>query len=398
MVTVDQIINELLTYESEFNRIYKCLNKTILPKRETVEQHLKNILSEYNKIKSIYFQYNNVFNYNNQLIVLEILTKSHKRLLKVFKRLRVYIQVPSVQVLKIPKIEIEDSDSETEDENNFEEMAITVIDFINFASKTIPEFDGTPKDLQRFLDAVNLVKANVGENEVSAVEVVKTKLKGTARNFISNEATLKDIVDKLKLNIKPESTKLIIAKMKNLKQFNKNPNDYVKEIETLSESLKTAYISEGLPITLAETYTTENVVQSIKSTSIDDKVTVVLEAGKFNSVSEVTEKFLSVKSEKIQNNAQINYFQRKNFSNNSYRKASSFSQGNRNFYRERPNSRFSYFDNKNKFRNNRGNYNSFSNRGNPGRKNFSRNVRYLHTDSENSVDPQSTQNLQLRDM
>lgn len=81
-------------------------------------------------------------------------------------------------------------------------MAITVIEFITFATRT-----------KRFIDAVNLVNANVGAFVVSAIEVVKSKLKGSATNIITkrNETTLKAITDKLKENIKSESSKLITS-------------------------------------------------------------------------------------------------------------------------------------------------------------------------------------------
>lgn len=71
----------------------------------------------------------------------------------------------------------------------------------------------------------------MGEHIASAVEMVKTKLKGTARNFITNEASLVAIGDKLVASIKPESTNLIISKLKNLKQ--------------LTTSLKKAFFTEG---------------------------------------------------------------------------------------------------------------------------------------------------------
>lgn len=53
MVVVDQLITELRLHEKEFNRIYKCLNKSKQAKKETVELNVKNIISEYNFIKSI---------------------------------------------------------------------------------------------------------------------------------------------------------------------------------------------------------------------------------------------------------------------------------------------------------------------------------------------------------
>lgn len=67
-------------------------------------------------------------------------------------------------------------------ENSEIEMAIAVVKFINFIFRLIPEFNDTPAELQCFIDAINLGNANVSEYADSAMQVVKSKLKGTARN------------------------------------------------------------------------------------------------------------------------------------------------------------------------------------------------------------------------
>lgn len=391
MGLLSDLVRAVNKHENEFEKIYKCLNKSQRAKKETEDKHLTNIICEYNVLKSIYFDNYQLINKDFRLYLETLLTKSHDKLLKIFARLNIKkIPIPE---LKIPQTELSDSESDTE--NN--EMAITAIEFINFVSKTVPEYDGNPSNLQGFIDALNLVKANKGEHELSAVEVVKSKLKAPARNFITNETTLQSIVDKLQASIKPESPKLIISKLNNLKQFNKNPNEYVKEIENLSTALKTAYITQGMSIDLAETYATENVLKSIKATSTDERLKIILEAGEFNSISEVTQKFLSVKSENNQPNVQINYFQRNNRPNRYYNRGSY-----RGSYNANSGKRFNSVNNNNRnFRHNHGNFNTSSNRGNQGRRNFSRgnfrDVRFAESNSENLVDPQSTQHLSLRD-
>lgn len=391
MVLLSDIINEFKISESEFNRIYKCLNKKKRAKKEIEELHLNNIVIEYNHIKQIYFNYNNLFDSTNQLILLEILTKSHKRLLKVFERLK--LDVKEIEELNVPTVEVENLSSE-EEKSSEDEMAKSAIEFINFATKTIPEFDGSPAELQRFVDAVNLVNKNVGEFVESAIEVVKSKLKGTARNYITNEATLVAIVNKLKDKVKPESPKLVLSKLKTLKPSNKNPNDYIKEVENLATALQRSYICQGMSLDLAEEYTIDGVIQSVKANSPDEKVKAVLEARDFKSVSDISEKYLSVKSENSQTNSQVNYFQRNNFDyyrGDRYNNRRFFSN-NRNFYRNNANTSFNsnQINSKPNFAGNRGNRNDF--RGNP-------RIRYAEAEAENSNDPQSsTEILQLRDM
>lgn len=101
------------------------------------------------------------------------------------------------------------------------------IDFLNFASRIVPEFDGSPENLQRFVDAVNLVNENAGTNESSAVSLIKTKLSGTARNFITNESTVNEIVQTLQNNIKSVSSKVLISKIMSARQNNRPTNTYV---------------------------------------------------------------------------------------------------------------------------------------------------------------------------
>lgn len=56
-------------------------------------------------------------------------------------------------------------------------MTLTSIDFQNYASRTIPEFDGSPSELVRFVDALELVAENVSIFEVTAVKH-QNKIKG----------------------------------------------------------------------------------------------------------------------------------------------------------------------------------------------------------------------------
>ncbi len=396
MVNNEKILDLLEIHAKEFERVFKCLNKTKLPSQRIVQLHIKTLIFEYNFITNLLNANAIKADQNLTLAIHETLIKFQSKIIKIFVQIDLQIVVPEVgNVIDLDDNIFESSfDTDNNDDTIInseieiidEDETMTVIEFINFATRAIPEFNGTPSELQRFIDAVNLVKANVGTYELTAVEVVKTKLKDSARNFVTNEATLEAIIDTLKANIKPESHQLIISKLQNLKQANKSANEYVKEVEILSTVLKRAYICEGLSASLAKNFTTDNVLQSIKASTVNDKVKAVLNAGKFSSVSEVFEKFLSVKFENGQSNPQINYFQRRRFEN--FRGNQRFYRGNSVFYRGN---------------NYQGNYgrNSFNqgkqNYSNNGNKNF-RGKRQIRYAEGNSNDPQSTQNLLLGDM
>lgn len=176
-------------------------------------------------------------------------------------------------------------------------MALTNLEFLKLASVILPEYDGTFEELQRFVDAIELVEQFTGTYMNIAVAITKTKLKGTARNFIQDENSLKAIRDTLKKFIRPEPPALIVSKLRNLEQINKTPNEYIKELEILTTSLKSAYIVQGLSIELAEDYTTDTTVEVIKLNSINEKVKLIMEACSFKTVSEVCTKFLFITSE-----------------------------------------------------------------------------------------------------
>jgi len=65
-------------------------------------------------------------------------------------------------------------------------MAQSNIDFINTASKLIPVFDGKAENLANFIDALQIIESIKGEHEQLAVSMIKTKIKGVARNLIGN--------------------------------------------------------------------------------------------------------------------------------------------------------------------------------------------------------------------
>ncbi|KAK9722048.1 hypothetical protein QE152_g19872 [Popillia japonica] len=141
-------------------------------------------------------------------------------------------------------------------------MALSTIEFFNLASKLVPlEFDGSFDKLQSFLDSLALLQANSEGHADRALAFVKTRLTGKARDLINDDITIDDILKALKSNIKGESSKVISAKLLNLKQNFKDTSKFATEIESLATSLKRAYITEGVPNAVAQTYATDIAVQ-----------------------------------------------------------------------------------------------------------------------------------------
>ncbi|XP_017474117.1 PREDICTED: LOW QUALITY PROTEIN: uncharacterized protein LOC108364783 [Rhagoletis zephyria] len=184
----------------------------------------------------------------------------------------------------------EDSDSETE--IKLYKMTQTVVDFINTATRLMPDFDGKPENLRSFLDALSLIETLKGDHETVAINLIKTKLKGNARNLIENEATIQDVIRKLTSSVKGESVEVLSAKILNIRQNNKSANTYCNEVETLTKSLESAYISDGLSCTLAQQYSTQIAVKAMTKNCTIDRVKLIMEAAQFNTMNEAIEKFV----------------------------------------------------------------------------------------------------------
>lgn len=183
--------------------------------------------------------------------------------------------------------------------------------FINTYSKIIPEFDGSAENFTRFTDACELLNENVGQFMPTAIRLVKTKLIGSARSYITTENTIEAILRVLKNNITGESSKVVSAKLMSLKQTNKTSNDYIKELESLTKSLKRSYLDEGLPPANAESLANDCAVKAIIYNTHDEKTKTIMQAADFKSLNEASTKFLTVSTERDNLKSQILFYKKK---------------------------------------------------------------------------------------
>lgn len=148
-------------------------------------------------------------------------------------------------------------DSETEEDLESKRegiMVLTVTEFVNFDTKVVPEFDGTIQNLQRFIDGITLMETQIGYVHANlALTIIKTKLTGNSRGLISNEATIQEIIAKLKSKIKGESTDTLTAKLMGAKQGGKPINSYAKEIEELALHWNVLTFPRAFPINYKNT-------------------------------------------------------------------------------------------------------------------------------------------------
>jgi len=69
---------------------------------------------------------------------------------------------------------------------------------------------------QSIIDALQIIESIKGEHKQLAVSIIKTKLKGVARNLIGNETTITKDISRLKSNVKGETVEVLSAKLMNL--------------------------------------------------------------------------------------------------------------------------------------------------------------------------------------
>lgn len=400
-----ELVNKLIFSEKEnFIRAYKCINKSRFIRPETVRKHLNTIINSLETIREIAYRNRGKFTKEHETLVLETYWSLRDQLVRILDKYNIIQTVPhSIEqplridtniILasgsdgKLDPISEAETDSDSEDYSDIYKMPQTVVEFLNTASRLICDFNGKPENLRTFLDSLRLVDSLKDTHEQVAVSLIKTKLKGTARNLINNESSIDEIISKLSSSVKGESVEVLTAKIMNVKQNNKSANVYCNEIESLIKSLENAYISDGLSCELANKYSTQIAVKAITKNCTIDKVKLIMEAGQFNNMNDAISKFVNSCTEATGQQNAILYFGQKPNNRNNYHRGRGRFRGRGNFSRN---------GNNNNNRNNNNNYNNNNNnsnnnyrgrRGNHnGNRNHARAIMASEDGSENSNNP-----------
>lgn len=391
--------------KEEFEKSYKCINKSAPVTDVTLNKHIDILILKYNSVSRILKAYYHKLTPDHKSESQKIFSDLRDKLIRIFSRYKLRILVPNYLGEEVDKSLVDDtqsenlssSESESESDHKTEPiMPLSALDFLNFASKILPEFDGRSENLQRFLDAISLAKTQIEGHENLCVELIKTKLVGSSRNLLENENTIDQIVDCLKTKVKSESTEVISAKIMNIKQNNKTANQFSVEIENLTKSLENSYIREGISHSLAEKYSTQAAVRAFSTNASNDKVKLIMQSGTFQNMNDVVSKFVNSSTEQSQGSNVFHFNSNNRFNRtNRYFPNNNFSNNNRNFYR---------YGNNN-FRGNNNNRGNYRPRGNPSIR-FNNNQRQQRPRQFNNVrafenvpqeNPQGPQMINLRE-
>jgi len=396
---------------AEFQKSFKCLNKTAPVSNNTKLKHFRVLVNSFNTVRQIVIDNLGKCDSLQSIQLKDVIKRLKENLLYVAERHNLHILVPNTlnfpaefdeSVLLEPDTELESIDLndpmtsevskipgkesdpiETKPETTtISEMAQTVTEFIKLATSLLPEFDGKPENLQSFLDSLDLLDTLKGTHEPTAISLIKTKLKGHARNLISNEQTIAAIITQLSTAVKGESVEVVSAKLLNLQQKNKTANQYTQEVEKLAKALEGAYVSEGLSQSLANKYSTTTAVKAMTQNCSIDKVKLIMQAGTFTNMNDAVSKFVNSCTEITGQSNTVLYYRRG--ANNNNRGGRGYNRGrnyNHNSYNRGGNNNNNYNNRGGRRGQNRGRGRGNSNQG------YNNNVRVAQNASENSQNP-----------
>lgn len=370
-----------------FDKSYKCVNKEVPIKVETLEIHIKIIIKEYNNICRIVTTIEDRLTETHKKHCHKILRSLNKRLINISIRHNLDIQIPedlhslvNINENQLQNLEESKGDIDIEIESDIESLPedIEIKDnetkmpdqiekdreYVRQLSTTIPEFDGKKSSLTRFITALRITDRTKGTQEDLAVEIIKSKIIGPILYKVTNETTIRGIIDILNSNVKGESAEVVKAKLLNIKQKGKTASQYTTEIDNLRKQLETIYIDLGLSAEIADNFATKESIQAMTKNCEYEKLRIILEAGNYNTFSDAAGKYIHCSTEMTGSPSSVLYFnngQHNYRGNNNYRgHYRGRGRGNRGGYNTNYNNRGNFRGN---YRgNNRGRNNS--NRGN----------------------------------
>ena len=173
---------------------------------------------------------------------------------------------------------------------------------IKLGTSVIATYDGSPDNLNTFLDAVSLFKDTVDTEFAAATaeqrtaadatifKFIKTRLTGIARQTINGANSVDEIVLKLKEQCSPKITAdSLRAKLKAAKQKG-NLTQFCEEIEQLTSRLASQYIDETIPANKANQMATKAGIETLINGITNPEAKLILKAGNFSKISEATQK------------------------------------------------------------------------------------------------------------
>lgn len=174
-------------------------------------------------------------------------------------------------------------------------MPISKIEFYNLCARTLnTTFSGDPLALQPFLNGISLLQTMDEENEHEQIlrDFILTKLQGIALECLPTNPTITQIKEILPTKIKPDNSKIITGRMMAIQADKLNFTEFTNKTEALAEQLNRSFISEGIPMKIANELTIDRTIELCRANTSSGIVKSVLSSRKFENPKEVLAKFI----------------------------------------------------------------------------------------------------------
>lgn len=365
MTTWEDIKKELNEHFAEFERIYKCLNVKRPIKTETRDSHAENIVAAYNSIITLFNTHKLILTEPQKSNVTSLIHKIRDRLLKLFSFIKINVKIP-VNLKDTISFEIINSDTDEPESDTEDNMTQTAAEFMRLAAQTLNvKYSGDPLGLPSFLNSVTLLESLAPDAHRDLLkQFIISKLDGKALEAIPSEpATLQIVKDALKANLKPDNSDILEGRILALRQDRLTLQEFAKQAEELTDSLKRTYIVEGMTQEKANELTVKRTIEMCRANTRSLIVKSVLASTSFLDAKSVISK-LVVESATDTKEKQILSFHSYRGGNNHFR------GNNRNTFRQFNNNRYNGNNNNYNYQQNQRPNNSF-NRNSPGQNNSS---------------------------
>lgn len=197
---------------------------------------------------------------------------------------------------------------------------------IKLGTSLIDKYAGEPEKLDAFIDSVELfndivTNANNGaapaimqavQNQV--LRFVKTRLIDAARNSITENQSLQQLLDAVKTNCASKLTaNNILAKLKSTQQ-KESSELFCNNIEKLTQQLKKVYLNERIPADVADKMSTKNGVDALIAGASNKETKILLKAGTFSTIHEAIQKLQENESSpSASNSAQVMWMKKSKY-------------------------------------------------------------------------------------
>lgn len=161
-------------------------------------------------------------------------------------------------------------------------------------------YDGDPMGLQTFVTGVEIARdfATTDALRRKLVTYVKGRLDGRARELITDEIeTIEDLIDKLKDKIRPESSKVIEARIASLQYSIERQEEFANRAGELANALRRTLIIEGMTARKANELVIDRTIQLCRKNTHSNVVRAVLSAATFETAQEVVAKLITSNDE-----------------------------------------------------------------------------------------------------